>query len=134
MSEKPSNSLYSVISGTANQSVIPSSSALESLKLLQFFNSASNLDPDIKALVDEETKYLKSAIRMVNTDPLIASKFGTDLTSAMNLSGLLKEIYSEKSAKDHLLNYINAGAVETSEAQKKMGELRRTASAIRTSD
>jgi hypothetical protein len=134
MSEKPSNSLYSVISGTANQSVIPSSSALESLKLLQFFNSASNLDPDIKALVDEETKYLKSAIRMVNTDPLIASKFGTDLTSAMNLSGLLKEIYAEKQAKDHLLNYINAGAVETSEAQKKMGELRRTASAIRTSD
>lgn len=130
MSETKTN-LYSVISGTANQNTIPSSSALESLKLLQWFQSQDSLDSDIKALYDEETKYLKASMKMINTDPIIASKFGTDIQSAMNLSGLLKEVYSENQAKQHLLSYISGTNVESSAAQRALGAFKK-GSAITT--
>jgi hypothetical protein len=124
MAENKPN-LYAVISGTANQNVIPSSSALESLKLLQWFQSQNDLDPDVEALFREETKYLKASMNMINNDPIIASKFGTDLQSAMNLSGLLKEVYSENQAKQHLLEYIKGVNVESSEAQKALGKFKK---------
>ena len=130
MAENKPN-LYAVISGTANQNTIPSSSALESLKLLQWFQSRGSLDADVEALYKEETKYLKASMNMINNDPIIASKFGTDLQSAMNLSGLLKEVYSENQAKQHLLSYIDGSKVESSEAQKKLGSFKK-GSAITT--
>lgn len=121
MAEKPaSTNLYQVLSGQQHATVIPSSSALESLKLLQWFNSQTDLDEDIRQLYNEETKYLKSAITMINEDPIISSKFGSDLQSAMNLSGLLKEIYAEKEAKDMLLKYISNDKVVQSNAQKRL--------------
>ena len=128
--------MYSVIAGTANQATIPSSSALESLKLLQWFRS-QNFDDndDIGQLFREETKYLNSAINMINNDPIIASKFGTDLQSAMNLSGLLKEVYSENQAKQHLLEYINKEKIDVSNAQKELGKFRKgTAISSRSSE
>jgi hypothetical protein len=133
MAENKPN-LYSVIAGTANQNVIPSSSALESLKLLQWFQSQGSLDPDVEALYREETKYLKASMNMINNDPIIASKFGTDLQSAMNLSGLLKEVYSEQQAKAHLLSYIDGGKVESSEAQKALGRFKKGGAITTISD
>lgn len=123
MAENKPN-LYSVIAGTANQNVIPSSSALESLKLLQWFQSQGSLDPNVEALYKEETKYLKSAMTMINQDPIIASKFGTDLQSAMSLSGLLKEVYSEQEAKKHLLKYIDENTIASSSAQASLRDLK----------
>ena len=131
MAENKPN-LYAVISGTANQNVIPSSSALESLKLLQWFQSQNDLDPDVAALFLEETKYLKASMSMINNDPIIASKFGTDLQSAMNLSGLLKEVYSEQQAKAHLLEYIKGKDIETSEAQKQLGKFKKVGAITRS--
>ena len=120
MAEKPATNLYQVLSGTNNATLIPSSSALESLKLLQWFSSQTDLDDDIRQLYNEETKYLKSAITLINEDPIVASKFGSDLQSAMSLSGLLREVYAEKEAKDMLLKYINTDKVVTSNAQKRL--------------
>jgi len=120
MSDKPATNLYQVLSGTNNATLIPSSSALESLKLLQWFSSQTDLDADIRQLYNEETKYLKSAITLINEDPIVASKFGSDLQSAMNLSGLLREVYAEREAKEMLLKYINTDKVVTSNAQKRL--------------
>jgi hypothetical protein len=43
----------------------------------------------------------------------------------MNLSGLLKEVYSEQQAKQHLLSYIDGGKVESSNAQKALGRFKK---------
>lgn len=115
------NALYQYISNQNHASTLPSASALESLKLLSYFKSNEDtLDEDIKQLYKEETKYLSSAIKMINNDATIASKFGTDLSASMRLAGLLKEVYAEKEAKDLLLQYVDRDQIFTSEAQKKL--------------
>ena len=55
---------------------------------------------------------------MINNDATIASKFGTDLSASMKLSGLLKEVYAEKEAKELLLQYVNKDDIFSSNAQK----------------
>ena len=113
------NALYQNISNQNHASALPSASALESLKLLSYFKSNEDtLDEDIKQLYKEETKYLSSAIKMINNDATIASKFGTDLSASMKLSGLLKEVYAEKEAKELLLQYVNKDDIFSSNAQK----------------
>ena len=83
-----------------------------------FKSNEDTLDEDIKQLYREETKYLSSAIRMINQDFSISSKFGNDLSASMKLAGLLKEVYAEKEAKDLLLQYVNKGEIYSSPAQK----------------
>jgi hypothetical protein len=116
-----SNALYQYISNQNHASTLPSASALESLKLLSYFKSNEDtLDDDIKQLYNEETKYLSASIKMINNDPTIASKFGTDLSASMRLAGLLKEVYAEKEAKDLLLQYVDRDRIFTSTAQQHL--------------
>lgn len=120
------SALYQYISNQNHASTLPSASALESLKLLSYFKSNEDtLDEDIKQLYLEETKYLSSAIRMINNDATIASKFGTDLSASMRLAGLLKEVYAEKEAKDLLLQYVNKDEIFSSNAQKQLKSISR---------
>lgn len=114
--ESASNTLYQFISGQNMANTLPSASSLESLKLLNYFNQAADIDPDIKHLYDQETKYLKSAIKMINNDATIASKFGTDLSASMRLSGLLKEVFAERQAKELLLQYVDANQIDNTPA------------------
>ena len=85
-----------------------SASALKSLELLGDLKtkSANWNDPQYKAMVVEETKYLDQAIKALHENGRLADKFGKGLNSAMALATFIRKENIDAEVKDLVAPYL----------------------------
>jgi hypothetical protein len=103
--------LESFISSTSSTPAVVSATSLESLKLLDFFyRNKDSMDGNLKAIFEEESQYLQSAMNAINTDPILQMKFGKTFESVINLTGIMKAMDAEKKTKEIIFNYLPQNA------------------------
>jgi hypothetical protein len=79
---------------------------LSSLKLIKGFQETKDEDNSAQKIANEELKYLDLAMKSINNHPELSSKFGTDFSGAMALTGLLKQQQSKRVYEDIFNNSI----------------------------
>jgi len=71
---------------------------LSSLKLISHFEQkiADNDESPSTSIAKEELKYLGLAMKALNDNPALTTRFGSGMSGAMAVSGLLKQRQSER--------------------------------------
>ena len=90
--------LASLISGDTT-SALSTVDTLSSLKLLRDLAERSANDGDKKSIqqcIQTETRYLRIALKSLQANPALQSKFGQGLGAALSLANVLREKHSEK--------------------------------------
>jgi hypothetical protein len=95
---------------------------LSSLKLIKGFQETKDEDNSAQKIANEELKYLDLAMKSINNHPELSSKFGTDFSGAMALTGLLKQQQSKRVYEDIFNNILeNNDATNLASVKKRIG-------------
>ena len=89
-------------------------STLETLSALKLLKDVTPEDGKevIDAVIQEETRYLSMAMRLLSADNALSQRFGRDLQGSMAVSGLIKQRYAEKRYNALIDRAIPAEAIE----------------------
>ena len=87
---------------------------LSSLKLIGHFEEKITSDPDAPTskIAAEELKYLGLAMKALNDNPALSTRFGNGFSGAMAVSGLLKQRQSERVYKNIIDSVLDTGVKE----------------------
>jgi len=90
------------LSGEDKEASAPSLGLLQLIVLIR--KAEAGADDAWSSLVSNQLRHMKAAVKLINTNPVIAMKFGNTLEGAMSLVGILKaraaEIDMEKQIDD----------------------------------
>ena len=76
------------LSGEENEASAPSLGLLQLIVLIR--KAEAGADDSWTSLVNNQLRHMKAAVKLINTNPVIAMKFGNTLEGAMSLVGILK--------------------------------------------
>ena len=84
------------------------------MKLIGHFEDKIKEDPDkaTSKIAKEELKYLGLAMKALNENPALSTRFGNGFSGAMAVSGLLKQRQSERVYKNIIDNVLDTGTSE----------------------
>ena len=90
-----------------NPPALTTANSLESLQtLLQFADKFGTDKTRLQKIYNEETKFLDAAIDAINNNELLRMKFGTTFSSALALSGILRNQYEEDLTRGILAKHV----------------------------
>ena len=76
------------LSGEENEASAPSLGLLQLIVLIR--KAEAGTEDSWTSLVNNQLRHMKAAVKLINTNPVIAMKFGNTLEGAMSLVGILK--------------------------------------------
>ena len=76
------------LSGEDKEASAPSLGLLQLIVLIR--KAEAGADDAWSSLVSNQLRHMKAAVKLINTNPVIAMKFGNTLEGAMSLVGILK--------------------------------------------
>ena len=83
------------LSGEDKEASAPSLGLLQLIVLIRKAEAGNKDGETWTPLIENQLRYMKSAVQLINSDPMIAMKFGNTLEGAMQLVGILKARASE---------------------------------------
>ena len=83
------------LSGEDHEVSAPSLGLLQLIVLIRKAEAGNKPGGAWAPLVEHQLRHMKAAVHLINTDPIIAMKFGNPLEGAMSLVGILKARASE---------------------------------------
>ena len=83
------------LSGEDKEASAPSLGLLQLIVLIRKAEAGNKTGETWTPLVENQLRYMKSAVQLINSDPMISMKFGNTLEGAMQLVGILKARASE---------------------------------------
>ena len=70
--------------------------SVEALETLVTLSKASKVDKRYKGIYAEESKFIDSAIGLLESNAILRAKFGGGMAGAMELVGVLRDKYEER--------------------------------------
>jgi hypothetical protein len=95
------------ISGEDKASGVPSLPLLQLIVMIRKAETQKGKGDSWTPFVNEELKYLRAAVKLLTTDPLINFKYGTSMEGAMSLVGLLKARAATKDIESRIDGVVN---------------------------
>ena len=99
------------LSGEDKEASAPSLGLLQLIVLIR--KAEAGADDAWTSLVSNQLRHMKAAVKLINTNPLIAMKFGNTLEGAMSLVGILKARAAEKDMEKQIDPVVEKDLVDT---------------------
>ena len=99
------------LSGEDKEASAPSLGLLQLIVLIR--KAEAGADDAWSSLVSNQLRHMKAAVKLINTNPVIAMKFGNTLEGAMSLVGILKARTAEIDMEEQLDEVVKKDLIDT---------------------
>ena len=99
------------LSGEDKEASAPSLGLLQLIVLIR--KAEAGADDAWTSLVSNQLRHMKAAVKLINTNPVIAMKFGNTLEGAMSLVGILKARTAEIDMEEQLDEVVKKDLIDT---------------------
>ena len=99
------------LSGEDKEASAPSLGLLQLIVLIR--KAEAGADDAWSSLVSNQLRHMKAAVKLINTNPVIAMKFGNTLEGAMSLVGILKARTAEIDMEEQLDDVVKKDLIDT---------------------
>jgi len=99
------------LSGEDKEASAPSLGLLQLIVLIR--KAEAGADDAWSSLVSNQLRHMKAAVKLINTNPVIAMKFGNTLEGAMSLVGILKARAAEIDMEKQLDEVVKKDLIDT---------------------